>query len=117
VIVENGAGDSDGPVITISSPVDGATVSGNVQVSAFATDDGGVQQITISAGGKMLCAGAPSVSCGWNTRKLAAGNYSVITKALDRSGNASSKSIGVFIAKSTKGGSGNGNDRGRGKKP
>ena len=116
VIVENGTGDSDGPVITISSPVDGATVSGNVQVSAFATDDGGVQQITISAGGKMLCAGAPSVSCGWNTRKLTAGNYSVTAKALDRSGNASSKSVSVTVAKSTKGGSGNGNGRGRGKK-
>lgn len=112
VTIDDGTNDETGPEITITNPKNGAVVSGSVSVGAFASDESGVSQITISAGGKMLCAGAPSVSCSWNTRKLAAGAYSVTAKAQDKNGNQSSASVSVTVGSATKG---NGNGKGKGK--
>ena len=115
VKVQNGTADSGAPIVTITSPADGSTVSGNVQLAAYATDDIKVSSVNVYVDGKLKCSGAPSVSCNWNTRKEASGTYTVSAMATDSSGNTANTSVSVSIGgssdsgTSTKGG-------GRGKK-
>lgn len=121
VVIESATGDDIGPEINFTSPAADATVSGTVNVSAYATDPDGVEMISLKAGGKLLCAGAPSVSCGWNTRKLDAGSYSIDATATDRLGNVSTSAINVTLSKSgskrggSNGGGGGGGGKGKGK--
>ena len=109
--IEAGDIDESGPEIIITSPRDGQTVSGTVSVSAYATDENGVQQVIVNVNDKMLCAGAPSVSCGWNTRKMTAGNYTITATAKDSNGNTSSSLRSVTVGKS---GGAKGGRRGKG---
>ncbi|MGD2062226.1 MAG: S8 family serine peptidase [Nitrospirota bacterium] len=106
--------DTTPPAVSIASPSDGATVSGNVTLSAHATDDVGVALLTIYVDGQTTCAGnGASVSCGWNTRKLS-GSHTISARAEDGAGNAATTSISVTVASSTKGGGGSKGGGGKG---
>ncbi len=91
--------DDAGPKITISNPPHEAAVDGIIEVSAFATDKNGVGSIKLVANGKMLCAGAPNVSCEWDTRNLKIGDYIITAKATDSRGNIEVTSIDVTVVK------------------
>ena len=118
-LVVNNSSDSDSepPVVTLSQPADGSAVSRTVNIAAHATDDSGVAQVTIVVDGKMLCAGAPSVNCDWNTRKASDGSHVITAAATDTVGNRASTSVTVTVG----GGSGDsdsskGKGGGKGKK-
>jgi len=100
--------DTTPPTVSIISPTDGATVSGNVTLSARASDDVAVALLTIYVDGQTTCAGnGASVSCGWNTRKLS-GSHTITAKAEDGAGNSAITAISVTVGGSTKGGGGGG---------
>ena len=106
VVVQNAAeNDAGDPQVSITSPSDGEDVSGNVGLSAFATDDQRVSMVNLYVDGKLKCSGAPTVSCNWNTRKAEAGSHTISAKATDSAGNSTNTSINVnLVSGSTKSG-------------
>ncbi len=109
VVVENNpaAADTVPPQVTLHSPTDGATVSGNVTLSASATDDVQLSMVSIYVDGQLKCSGVPSVSCSWNTRKESAGDHSIQAKATDAAGNSATRSITVTVGTTTSKGGNN----------
>ena len=99
VVIARAHLDDAGPKITISHPPNQAAVDGIIEVSAYATDKNGVGSIKLVANGKMLCAGAPNVSCEWDTRNLRIGDYIITAKATDSRGNIEVASIDVTVVK------------------
>ncbi|MDH3841796.1 MAG: Ig-like domain-containing protein, partial [Chromatiales bacterium] len=105
--------DTVAPSVRIESPGQGATVSGNVSLRAAATDEIGVTMLSITINGQTRCAGdAPTLSCSWNTRKLAAGTYTIGATAKDAAGNTGTTAISVQIQSSGSGGKGKGKGKG-----
>jgi thermitase len=105
--------DLEPPVVQLTQPTDGATVSGNVSLAANATDSGsGVSEVRISVDGALRCAGSPSVQCSWNSRKADQGTHTITVVAVDRAGNSASNSVSVLLGS----GSDGGGSKGGGKK-
>ena len=88
------------PVIEITSPADGEVVSGMVDISANASDDHGVAQVTFSSNGMPISTdtdGSNGWSAVWDTATLAGGAYSLTTTATDTRGATAVDHAGVFI--------------------
>ncbi len=91
--------DTTAPVVAISAPADAATVSGNVTVSADATDTGsGVHDV------QFYLEGTPTTdvttapySYQWNTATSANGTYHLTAVAKDNAGNLSATSATVTV--------------------
>jgi len=96
--------ESIAPSISITSPVNDASVKGLVPVSVAAADNVGVAKVQFFLNGALAAetAGAPYVFS-WDTSALAAGTYSVSAKAIDAAGNeALSNSVSLAVAGDTK---------------
>ncbi len=99
--------DTTPPVVGVQSPADGAQVSRTVQIVVEATDAGGLNlvevQVSPSMGSSVLCSdwvpGAThhTLSCSWNTRKLAPGPYTLYGYASDLLGSWAIASIAVEV--------------------
>jgi thermitase len=103
-------GDQSPPVVSITSPSDGATVKGTVTISVSAYDDSGkVSKVEFYIEGVLKESSTTDpYNYSWNTKGLKAGTMHVImVKAYDQYGNESSASITVIIGG---GGSGGGNN-------
>lgn len=102
--------DRTAPEVTITSPAEGATVSGTVTVSATFTDNIGLvfAQLAYSPtlGSGVLCQSTPTtaqptlkLSCKWDTRKVAnrAPTATVTAYGYDALGNWVSKAVNVKV--------------------
>lgn len=88
--------DTTPPVVTISSPANGATVGTKVTIKANATDNVGVASMTLYVDGSVVATtNAASVSYSWNTRKAAKGSHTISAMARDSSGNQGKASVSV----------------------
>jgi hypothetical protein len=88
--------DTTSPVVTITSPVNGATVTGLVTITAKATDNVAVASIMLSLDSSVVATtNASSASYKWNTRKVAKGSHTITAVARDTSGNQTSATIQV----------------------
>lgn len=90
--------DTTPPVVTIGNPVNGSKVSGNVAVKVSATDNAGTSTLrqTLYINGKSVAtATGGALNYSWNTRKVAAGSYTLQAVAVDAAGNSSSVQVGV----------------------
>jgi subtilisin family serine protease len=96
--------DTTAPTVRITSPADGSTVSGNVAITAAATDDTGVTRVHFYANGGLIGkVTTQPYSVRWNTRKLS-GTYTLTAIAYDAAGNTSQPSVlTVKIATATTG--------------
>ena len=103
--------DTTAPTVTITSPANGATVSGTVPVSANATDNVGVEYLEISfwnqyAGQEVILgsvSNAGTLTVNWNTSGLTPDTYRLRGYAYDAIGNWSQTEIYVtVVAGSTK---------------
>jgi hypothetical protein len=91
--------DKTPPSVTISNPISGA-VSGVVKVNVFATDDSGAAGITnkLYINGSLAATGTGgALTYNWNTRKLAAGSYTISVKSSDKAGNVGTTSVVVQV--------------------
>jgi hypothetical protein len=81
--------DTTPPVVAITSPANGSTVSHNVAITVSATDNVGVTHVSIYVDNVQLCndASAP-YTCNWNARKYSAGSHTITATAWDAAGNA-----------------------------
>lgn len=97
VKVANGSGgDTIAPVVSISNPLSGSKVSGNVSVQASATDNVGVSSLSLYIDGKLVAkAQGRNLSYTWKTQYVASGTHSLQVTATDAAGNTGSKVISV----------------------
>jgi hypothetical protein len=102
VTVSNGpAPDTTPPSVSITSPANGATVSGTVNVTASASDDVGVTSVQFQLDG--ADAGAPDSSApysiAWDTSGASDGAHTITAVARDAAGNTRSSSpVTVTVA-------------------
>ena len=102
--------DTTPPVVTISSPLNGATVSGTVTVSAQATDNVAVEYLEISYWNQYLgqqvvlgsVSNAGTLSVNWNTSGLTPAAYALRAYAYDTLGNWTQTDITVNVGASAK---------------
>ncbi len=94
VTVNNPVPDTLAPTVSVTSPVNNATVSGTVSVSAAASDNVGVTKVEFYVNGKLQTSDTASpYSFSWNTALLANGSYELTTTAYDAAGNIAQSSI------------------------
>lgn len=96
-------GDTEPPVVEIVNPVAG-NVSGNVTITANASDNASAAEITqsIYLNGKLLASGSGStLSTNWNTRprSVSAGSHTIQVVAKDKAGNTTTSSVNVNVVK------------------
>ncbi len=91
--------DTTPPAVALANPASGSRVSGSVKVSASASDNSGVSGLSLALfinGSRVATAtGSSSLSYTWNTRKIAAGTYTLRVDARDAAGNVASQSVTV----------------------
>jgi hypothetical protein len=89
--------DTVAPMVAISSPANGATVSGIVNVAASASDNVGVTRVEIYIDGtKSTTLMTSPYSYAWETRSYANGSHSIEAKAYD-SNQSADTTINVII--------------------
>lgn len=93
------------PVVTITNPKNGSTVSGTVAVNVSATDDKKVAKITLTIDGKEVAvAYGASLSYSWNTdgkggrggKKAQSSSGAIAARAEDAAGNQATASVSVI---------------------
>jgi hypothetical protein len=92
--------DSTAPSVSITSPTNGATVSGNTRITASASDsESGVASVAFYVDSTLI--GTSSTSpwqVQWNTKKVNAGQHVLTAVVTDRVGNrATSTAITVTV--------------------
>jgi len=94
------------PSVTITSPADGATVSGSITVSADASDDDAVSHVEFFVDGGSIgidTDGANGWSADWDTTGAADGPHTISAVATDTALQTGSDSIGVTVALKVRG--------------
>ncbi|HEV3408046.1 MAG TPA: Ig-like domain-containing protein [Gaiellaceae bacterium] len=88
------------PTVSVTSPAEGATVSGTVLVQASASDDVGVTQVAFSVDGEAIGTdtnGADGWSASWDTRPALDGAHTVTATATDTRGQTRTDSNAVTV--------------------
>jgi len=102
-----GGGTDNPPSVSITSPANGATVSGTVTVTADASDDKGVSQVEFFVDGASIGVDSDSSngwSVSWNTTTVADGGHTLTATAADSAGQTASHTISVNVSNSGGGG-------------
>jgi subtilisin family serine protease len=99
-------GDTTPPTTSITSPANGATVSGTVTVSANASDGVGVTRVELYVDGSLTGTDTSSPYLfAWNTATVSNGGHSLQTRAYDAAGNVgTSAAVNVTASNGTGGG-------------
>lgn len=88
----------DPPTVNITAPLDGATVSGIVTISADAADDEGVVQVGFYCDSILLGTDTASpYSIDWDSSTVADGPHTVTATAIDTAAQSGSDSISVTV--------------------
>jgi subtilisin family serine protease/PKD repeat protein len=92
--IGGGGGDQNPPSATITTPAGGAQVSGQVEISAEATDDIGVVRVVFYADGTMIGSDTSApYSVTWNTTTGGNGAHVLKARAFDAAGNIGDSAI------------------------
>jgi len=90
--------DTTKPIVRVTNPVTGSTVSGNVTVTINASDNSGAAGITITLtiDNVVVATGTGStMSYVWNTTSIASGKHIVSATARDKAGNSATWGVSV----------------------
>ena len=95
--IEHGSGDAL-PTVTLTAPTEGATVTGQVQLQANASDDHGVTQVDFRVDGTSIGTDTTApYSVAWDTTSVADGAHTVTAIATDTIGQTASDANGVTV--------------------
>jgi hypothetical protein len=90
------------PTVAITAPINGATLTGSVKVTASASDVGGsgIARVTFYLDGTLLATGTQApYSTQWNTKKSGKGQHRLTAIAQDNAGNTTTSSaVTVTVA-------------------
>jgi Zn-dependent metalloprotease len=100
-----GGGDVTPPTTSITSPTNGATVSGTIAINATASDNVGVTNVEFYVDSNLVGSDATSpYTTNWNTTSVANGSHSIFSRAYDAAGNmGQSGTINVTVNNPTGG--------------
>jgi Bacterial Ig domain/Papain family cysteine protease len=91
-------GDIIKPTITITSPTNGASVSGTVSIAASASDNISVSDVKFSIDGNLVGSdNSLPYSFSWSSATVAAGTHTLMAMATDAAGNSNSNSVQVTV--------------------
>lgn len=98
------AGDSTGPTVSVTSPANGAAVSGTTEINATANDTGsGIKTVEFLVDGTVIGSDATSpYSVSWNSATVTNGNHTITARATD---NADNKTTSAGVTVTVSGGS------------
>lgn len=86
------------PVVSITSPSNGGTVSGAVSIKVSASDNLGVASVSVYIDGILLAKSTVApYTFSWNSSSVANGTHTIKASALDAAGNAANSSIQVGV--------------------
>jgi subtilisin family serine protease len=86
------------PVIGFNSPMNGASVTGNVAISVSATDNTAVSSVTLSIDGVAAATDTSSpYTFAWNTNVILNGSHMLTATAVDAAGNSNTASVSVIV--------------------
>jgi hypothetical protein len=104
VTVSNPVPDSTAPTVSVTSPANGATVSGTLNLTANAGDNVGVTGLQFLLNGSALGAKKTSApyTMSWDSKSVADGNYQLSAVAEDAAGNKSSSMISIVVGNADK---------------
>ncbi|MEO6733866.1 MAG: Ig-like domain-containing protein [Ferruginibacter sp.] len=91
-------GDITSPTVVITSPVNGSSVSGTVNIQSDANDNIGVSSVTYAIDG--VTAGSSSTApytYSWNSSTVANGMHTITATAKDAAGNVGTNSIQAMV--------------------
>ncbi len=101
-VASSTSADSIAPTVAISSPANGATLSGSVGIGVAASDNVGVTRIELYIGGVLYGqSSSSSATFTWNTTNSQDGTYTLEARAYDAANNVMSSSIGVNVRNSS----------------
>ncbi|MBD3192121.1 MAG: S8 family serine peptidase [Candidatus Heimdallarchaeota archaeon] len=90
--------DTTPPTVDITSPTDGATVSGTITIEASASDNVAVDYVEFYVDGSLLGTDSSSpYQMSLDTTTLSDGSHSITAKAYDTSGNTAEDSITINV--------------------
>lgn len=90
--------DLTAPTISITSPSNGATVSGTVNVTVNATDNVAVSTVSLSVDNIIVASSSSSpFTMSWNSATVTNGTHTIKVIANDAAGNTSSSSVQVTV--------------------
>ena len=103
VVAAKTAADTQAPVISITNPISGATVSGLAGVNVTATDNVGVSRVELRVNGTMVAIDTASpYAFTWDSTGVPNGMASLTAYAFDAAGNSkASTAISVNVANGT----------------
>ncbi len=97
--------DTTPPSVTITSPLNSATVSGTITITAQATDDVGLASVEyqIDTGGwiSMGNTSGDTYAAAWDSTSVTNGGYTITARATDTSGNSATDSVSVTVENGT----------------
>ena len=108
ILPQSAPQDSQSPSISITSPSNGASVSGSTAINANASDNVGVIGVQFKLNGSNLGSEDTTApySISWNTTNVLNGSHAITAVARDASGNqTTSGSVNVTVSNNTGGGS------------
>jgi peptidoglycan/xylan/chitin deacetylase (PgdA/CDA1 family) len=91
--------DTTPPTVSLTAPTNGATVSGNVTISATASDNVAIDHLDFLVDGSVIGTevNAPQ-SVSWNTRLVPNGSHTISVRAVDTAGNTTTTTpITAFV--------------------
>ena len=99
VIIKMPPSENQPPTINITSPSDGETVSGKINITGSASDDKSVKnvEVRIDDGSPDDAIGTTSWSYSWNTTTVENGNHSIYARGYDGEGYFSIASVTVKV--------------------
>ena len=86
------------PTVSITSPANGATVTGPLAITANATDDHGITKVDFSVNGAPIGTdtnGTDGWSASWDASTVDQGTYSIAAKATDTAGQTATNRVTV----------------------
>lgn len=91
------AEDRQAPTVSVSSPAEGASVAGTVQIISEAADNVGVAKVMVYVDGQVIGTAATApFTVAWDSAKVGNGPHSIVANAYDAAGNVG-KSAAVRV--------------------
>jgi hypothetical protein len=90
--------DDTAPDVAITAPAQGAVVTGTVELSASATDRGGVSAVAFAVDGTLIATDAAApYEASWDASGAAPGSHAITARAIDAAGNAATATVSVTV--------------------
>lgn len=95
--VVSAGGDTVAPIVTVTSPKDGANIPSRITIEALASDDSGISRMELYVDEVLKVVKYKSaLSWNWNTRKETNGQHTISIKAFDTAENEGIKRLSVY---------------------